>query len=133
MQRLSARQLDPRRAERDEDDGDEQPAEVDDRGAQQQRETEEGEHAVGPDSILEGRRQPSARGERSPTRACEPCGEEKQQPDDDHEPERAAHELGEDVPGVARSRSIVASGDELGHDVVPRQTGGGEPHEPDDD
>ena len=52
--------------------------------------------------------EPAARGQRPAARAGEPRGDEEEDPDEDHQPERAAHELGEDVPGVVRRLAVVA-------------------------
>ena len=54
-------------------------------------------------------RDPAARCERPSARACEPGRDEEEDPDDDHQPERAAHEVGEDVPRVVRRLPVVVA------------------------
>ena len=107
-ERLPARQLDPRRAERGEDGDDEEAGEVDHLSGEQHQQHEDREHDVRPDAIVQCRREPAARRERAPPGAGEPRRDEEEDPDDDHQPERAAHELGEDVPGVVRRLAVVA-------------------------
>ena len=132
-QRLTARQLDPGRAERDDGRDDEQAREVEHRGGQEHREPDDREHDIGPHAILQSRCEPAAGGQRAPARACKPRREEEQEPDDDHQPERPPHELREDVPRVSGSLAIVASGDERVDDVVLRQPRGRDADESDDD
>ena len=87
----------------------EQPGEVGHRRAEEQKEHDDRERDVRPHAVLKRRRDPAASGERASPGAGEPRGDEEEEPDDDHEPERAAHEVGEDVPRVVRSLAIVVA------------------------
>ena len=88
---------------------DEEPCEVGHLGGEEQEQPDDREHDVCPDAVAERGCEPAARGQCPTARACEPGRDEEEDPDDDHQAERTAHEVGEDVPRVVGRLAVVAA------------------------